>query len=94
MNMMILPVIPDISNFSVDNWLSVANIFIIIAFAVLAAFCVSKFAANKWDGNKGKTALGFIGITIAFTILLIYFFGCSAITVRGIIFCLILLLSS
>ena len=94
MNMMIRPVIPDISNFSFDNWLAIANIFILIAFAVLAAFCVSKFAANKWDGNKGKTALGFIGITIAFTVLLIYFFGCSAITVRGIIFCLILLLSS
>ena len=94
MNMMIHPVIPDISNFSIDNWLVMANIVILIAFSVLAAFCVSSFAAHQWKGSKGKTALGFIGITIAFTILLICFFGCTAITVRGIIFCLILLLSS
>ena len=33
MNMMIRPVIPDISNFSFDNWLAIANIFILIAFA-------------------------------------------------------------
>lgn len=94
MNMMIRPVIPDISNFSVDNWLVLANLVILMAFSVLAAFCVSLFAANKWSGSKGKTALGFIGITIVFTIFLVYFFGCTAITVRGIIFCLILLLSS
>ena len=94
MNMMIRPVIPDISHFTFDNWLTITNIFVIIAFSVLAAFCVSAFAANKWKGSKGKTALGFIGITLAFTVLLICFFGCSAITVRGIIFCLILLLSS
>ena len=94
MNMMIRPVIPDISNFSVDNWLAVSNVVILIAFSVLTAFCVSSFAAHQWKGSKGKTALGFIGITIAFTMLLICFFGCTAITVRGIIFCLILLLSS
>ena len=94
MNMMIRPVIPEISNFSVDNWLAVSNVVILIAFSVLAAFCVSSFAAHQWKGSKGKTALGFIGITIAFTMLLICFFGCTAITVRGIIFCLILLLSS
>ena len=94
MNMMIRPVIPDISKFSTDNWLMLANVFILIALSVLAAFCVSSFAANKLSGSKGKTALGFIGSTLVFTVLLICFFGCSAITVRGVIFCLILLLSS
>ena len=42
MNMMIRPVIPDISNFSFDNWLAIANIFILIAFAVLAAYATVK----------------------------------------------------
>ena len=94
MNMMIRPVIPDISNFSSDNWFAMANILVLIALSVLAAFCVSSFAACKWNGSKSKTALGFIVITLVFTLLLICFFGCTAITVRGIIFCLILLLSS
>ncbi len=94
MNMMIHPVMPDFSSFSINNFLTLANIFIILAISVLVAFCVSAFAANEWDGSKGKTAFGFIGITLAFTGLLICFFGCTAITVRGIIFCLILLLSS
>ena len=94
MNMMIRPVIPDFSIFSADNWLMLTNCLILFALTALAAFCVSSFAANKWNGNKGKTALGFIGITLIFTAILICFFGCTAITVRGIIFCLILLLSS
>ena len=54
MNMMIRPVIPDISNFSVDNWLAVSNVVILIAFSVLAAFCVSSFAAHQWKGVKVK----------------------------------------
>ncbi len=94
MNVMIRPMIPDISTFSTENWLALANVLVLIALSSLAAFSVSSFAAKKWGGAKGKTALGFIGITLAFTVLLICFFGCTAITVRGIIFCLVLLLSS
>ncbi len=94
MDMMIRPVIPVMSIFSTDNWLMLANVFVLVALSALAAFCVSSFAARKWNGNKGKTALGFVGITLAFTALLICLFGCSHMTVRGVIFCLILLLSS
>lgn len=94
MKMIVNPVIPTIPNLSVNNWLMIINIFILIASSVLAAFCISSFATNKWKGNKVKTAFGFISISLIFTLLLICFFGCTAITVRGIIFCLILLLSS
>ena len=94
MNMIIRPVLPDFSALQADNWLMIANYSILIILTVLASLGVSTFAANKWNGNKGKTALGFIGITLIFTLLLICFFGCTAITVRGIIFCLILLVSS
>lgn len=94
MDKMIRPVIPDFSTFSTDNWLKLANVLVLIALAVLSAFCVSSFAARKWGGSKGKTALGFIGITFVFTVLLVCLSGCSEITVQGVIFCLILLLSS
>ena len=94
MKMNINPVIPTIANFSINNWLMVINAFILITFSILAAFCISSFATNKWKGNKFKTTSGFVSITLIFTALLICFFGCTAITVRGIIFCLILLLSS
>lgn len=94
MNMIIRPVLPDFSALQADNWLMIANYSILIIITVLASLGVSTFAANKWNGNKGKTALGFIAVTLIFTVLLICFFGCTAITVRGIIFCLILLVSS
>ena len=94
MNMIIRPVLPDFSALQADNLLMIANYSILIIITVLASLGVSTLAANKWNGNKGKTALAFIAVTLIFTLLLICFFGCSAITVRGIIFCLILLVSS
>lgn len=94
MNMIVNPVIPNIPSFSTDNWLAIINVFILIALSVLTAFCVSAFASNKWNGDKLKTTFSFVGIMLIFIVLLICFFGCTAITVRGIIFCLILLLSS
>lgn len=94
MNMMIRPVFPDLSKITPDNWLCVANIAVFMVATALAAYLISSFASRKWNGNKGKTAFGFIGIALIFAAMLICFFGCSAVTVRGIIFCLILLLSS
>ncbi len=91
---MVRPIIPDFSNITSDNWLIIANAAVIIISVALSAYFISSFAARKWNGNKGKTAFGFIGISLIFALALIYFFGCSAITVRGIIFSLILLLAS
>ena len=72
----------------------ILNALILIAFSILAAFCVGLSATRKWGGSKVKNNLGFIGITLAFSVLCICFFGLSAITVRGIILCLILLFAS
>lgn len=94
MNMIVNPVIPNTPSLSTDNWLTIINVFVLISLSVLTAFCVSTYASNKWKGDKFKTTFSFVGIILIFTVLLVCFFGCTAITVRGIIFCLILLLSS
>lgn len=73
---------------------NILNALILIAFSLLSAFCVGLYATKKWGGSKLKNNLGFTGIILAFSVLSICFFGLSAITVRGIILCLILLFAS
>lgn len=92
--MMIRPIMPDFSAFTADGYVGIANCLIILISTALAAYLVSAYAAKRFKGNKQTTALGFIGIAVCFAVLLICFFGCTAVTVRGIIFCIILILSS
>ena len=94
MNMMIRPFMPYMLGMDTDAWLLVVNLVLITSITVLIAFLIGRYAANEWNGNKRKTVFCFIGISVAAVMLLCYFFGLSASTVRGIIFCLILLLSS
>ena len=91
---MISKVMPNFLLFPPDTLKFYVNAMLLIVLSGLVAFFISRFAAHQWKGNKNKTAIGFVSITVAFTVLLLAFFGCSAITVRGIIFCLILLFSS
>ena len=95
---MIQPVIPqlfDSDKYGVSEWIS----FILCAVAILAAsmtiaLLVARYANGRYKGNKKKTYLCFAGITALVTITLICFFGFAAITVKGIIFTVILALSS
>ena len=72
-------------------------IFYALAFLLLAsaaAFFIGVYAAKRWKADKTKTAVAFVLISVAVTILLLCFFGFAVSTVKGILFCLILLFSS
>lgn len=94
MNMMIRPLMPYMTGMDTNAWLVVMNLIFLIAGTALVAFLTGRYAAKQWNGNKRRTVLCFVGITVAAAVLLSCFFGLSASTIRGIAFCLILLISS
>lgn len=68
--------------------------FVLVITAVLIAVVLSRYAAEAYKGNRKKATLFFAGITAFVTLALFCFFGCAATTLKGIIFCLLLLFSS
>ena len=96
--MMIQPILPILPTnplpFSVDTALSILSYTAFLAIAGMTAFFISLYASERFQGDKKKTALIFIGISLAVSALLLCFFGCAVSAVRGIIFCLILVFSS
>lgn len=67
---------------------------IFLGVVILVSCFIGGFAAKKWNGNKGKTKTGFILISSIVAIALFCFFGLSVRAIQGIIFSLILLISS
>lgn len=94
MNMMIRPILPYYSSMTQADGFTVVSMLLLLIGAVFAAFCIAMYAANGQQGEKRKTVLLFMGITAIVTVTMLCFFGCAAVTVRGIILCLILLYSS
>lgn len=93
--MMIRPILPRFYEIDLTNKVGfIVSTVLTVLSVVLIALLVGRFAAGKFDGNKKKTALVFIGITAFTTLALICFFGCAATTVKGIILSLILVFSS
>lgn len=96
--MMIQPILPILPTnplpFSADTAQSILAYTAFLAIAGMTAFLISLYASEHFQGDKKKTALIFIGISLAVSALLLCFFGCAVSTVRGIIFCLILVFSS
>lgn len=73
---------------------TIAAYILFILVITIVSLCIGKYATHKWNGKKRSTTLVFILISIAVAIALICFFGLSARTIKGIIFCYILLISS
>lgn len=94
MNMMIRPILPYYSSMTQADGFTVVSMLLLLIGAVFAAFCIAMYAANGQQGEKRKTVLLFMGITAIVTVTMLCFFGCAAVTVRGIILCLTLLYSS
>ena len=95
---MIRPVIPqliDSDELGGSQWIYLIICFaaVIIA-AIITGLLIARYANGRYKGNKKKTYLCFAGITGITAIMLICFFGCAAITVKGIILSAILALSS
>lgn len=94
MNMMIRPILPYYLSMTQADGFTVVSMLLLLIGAVFAAFCIAMYVANGQQGEKRKTVLLFMGITAIVTVTMLCFFGCAAVTVRGIILCLILLYSS
>ena len=94
MTMMIRPVLPHLYKFDVSNVGVIISAALMLVSTVLVALLVSRYAADRFGGNKKKTVLFFTGISLFVALALICFFGCAAITVKGLILSLLLVLSS
>lgn len=96
--MMIQPILPILPTnplqFSADTALSILAYTAFLVIAGITAFLISLYASEHFQGDKKKTSLIFISISLAVSALLLCFFGCAVSAVRGIIFCLILVFSS
>ena len=77
-----------------ENPLILVNGIVLLALTVLTAVFISLYASNVYKGNKKKAVLFFTVIAALTALSLFWFFGCAAITVKGIIFCLLLAFSS
>ena len=97
MNAMIRPLLPCIPynkiSTEVDSTILISSALLLIG-AVFAAWCLGLYAARHFGGNKKKTVLAFAGITGLVTLTMLCFFGCTAVTIRGVIFTLLLTFSS
>ena len=67
---------------------------IFLTIVILISVCIGKVVSKKWKGNKAKTITCFILISTSVAIALLCFFGVSVKAIQGIIFTLILLVSS
>lgn len=97
MNAMIRPMLPYIpfNKIPAETYgFAILCALLLLIGTIITAWCLGAYAARHFGGNKNKTVLVFAGITGFVTLALLYFFGCAAITIRGIIFTLILAFSS
>ncbi len=95
---MINPILPSIPKIvttpSSETATAILTYSAFLLLAGMTAFLISWYAAGHFKGNKKKTALAFVGIAVAVSVLLLCFFGCAVSAVQGILFCLTLAYSS
>ena len=94
MNLIVGPIMPKVIDVTVETLLKIFGVSVILGAVVLATVLIAKYALKRWGGEKVKTIAGFVGIGLGVTVALLCFFGCTTMTVRGILFSLILLLAS
>ena len=95
---MINPILPSIPRIvpipSSETAIAILTYTAFLLLVGMTAFFISLYAAGHFKGNKKKTAFAFVGIAVAISALLLYFFGCAVSAVQGILLCLILAYSS
>lgn len=94
MHLMIRPITPFCPPNISEDPLLLVNGAVLLIMAVLAAVFISLYASGTYKGNRKKAVLFFVGITALAALMLLSFFGCAATTLKGIIFCLLLVFSS
>ncbi len=93
--MMIRPIIP----FIFDSGASLDKEFILFALlmvclSTVAALALAGYCSDRYETDRKKTALLSAVIAVSVTLIMICFFGCSAIAVKGIVLLSVLALSS
>lgn len=94
MHLMIRPITPFCPPNISEDPLLLVNGAVLLIFAILTAVFISLYASSVYKGNRKKAILFFVGITALTALMLLSFFGCAATTLKGIIFCLLLVFSS
>jgi len=92
----ISPFYPSVPSTDINTAL-ILNILLLSTFIVVSLFVtllMSRYASIKWNGKKKQTMTIFLCITGIIAVFLFGFFGLAVGAVRGMIFCLILVLSS
>ena len=78
---------------SLDAGFIVGTVLILLL-SIFAALAMAKYASGRFETNKKKTALCFAVFAVCVTLIMICFFGCTAIAVKGIFLAYILAFSS
>lgn len=91
---MIKPIIPDLNPVTTVDLSKIILMLVVLMLSGLSAFIISRYSAERFKGNKNKTTVTFVIVAIMMTILLVCFFGCTAIAFKGIILSLILMCAS
>ena len=90
----IKPITPDITPVLSGNFYTIIPWLMVLIISGLSALFIARYAAGRFKTDKKKTAVCFIALSVFLSIMMLCFFGFSAITMKGIILSLILILSS
>lgn len=90
----IKPISPNIAPIMSGDVSAIILWLTVLLIAGLSAFFISGYSAERFKSDKKKTALCVIGISVLMTLLMLCFFGCTAIAFKGIIISLVFVLSS
>lgn len=91
---MIKPISFDVFPLMPNGVLGIITMLIVLMISGLSALIIARCSAERYKSDKKKTEIIMIMITLIMSTVFLYFFGCAAITIKGIILCLILLYSS
>ncbi len=88
------PVIPSITPVISGDFYNIIPWLMVLIISGLSALFIARYAAGRFKTDKKKTAVCFIALSVFLSIMMLCFFGFSAIVIKGIILSLILILSS
>ena len=93
--MVIRPIVPHVfdAGFTFDAGFAVCAAMILLL-TVLASLALAKYISGRFETDRKRTALLFTVIAVCISLIMICFFGCSAIAVKGILLAFILAFSS
>lgn len=74
MNLYVLPAMPNLLTPDLSDPWTLVNMIVLILAAVSVSFAVSRYAANRFGGDRRKTAVSFVGVTLCVCLLMLCFF--------------------